>query len=355
MKAVILVGGEGTRLRPLTLQRLKSMVPMAGRPFLEYQLDLLRRHGVRDVVLSICHLPEKIRRFYGDGKRYGVRLHYARETTPLGTAGAIKNCEPFVAGGEPVAVLNGDILTNVDLGKMLALHQARRAVVTLALARVADPSAYGLVKQDAQKRVLSFVEKPSTDETRSPWINAGIYIFSPEVFRRIPAGKPYSAERELFPGLLGAGERVWGFQLRDYWMDIGTLGRYLQANLDILEGRMVMLPLGKPWKRRAGIRVGRACRIAPDASLTAPFTMDDGCEIGPGAKLGAAVLLGKRIRIGAQAVLEHCVVWDDVVVGEHSRLNGCVLGDGCRIGRHVHIRPGAVLGPGAVVPDFSRI
>jgi NDP-sugar pyrophosphorylase family protein len=356
MKAIILVGGEGTRLRPLTLHRLKTMVPMAGRPFMEYQLHLLRQHGVREVVLSICHLPGLIRKAFGTGARYGMKIHYAAEKTPLGTAGAIKNAEKYVdTGKEPVVVVNGDILTDLNLTRMLALHRQRRAKATIALTLVSDPSAYGLVKQDSQHRILNFVEKPGSDEGQSPWVNAGVYLFDPAVFAHIPAGKPYSAERGLFPKLLANGERVWGFASRDYWMDIGTVDRYWQAHMDILEGRMFMLPNGRLWKNHRRIHVGRTCALHASAQVCPGVMIGDNCRIDREARLGELLVLGNRVSVGAQAVLERSVIWDDVAIGEGAKLNGCVVASGARIGRFASIGPGTVLGEKSVVPEYSRI
>lgn len=355
MKAVILVGGEGTRLRPLTLHCLKSMVPMAGRPFLEYQLDFLRRHGIREVVLSICHLPHLIRRAFGEGRRYGLRLHYAAEHEPLGTAGAIKNAQRFIGSHEPTVVLNGDVLNNFDLQRMAAVHRRNRAVATLALTRVSDPSAYGVVLQDQHHRVLNFLEKPGPEEHASPWVNAGVYIFEPEVFDHIPAGQAYSAERGLFPGLLKAGLRLWAFPSRGYWMDIGTLARYHQAQQDILEGRMFMLPVGKPYRSTANIRIGARCRIHPEAEVVGPAVLGRSCRLGSGARVGEGTVLGNNVELRSQAWVEHSVIWDHVVIGEGARLSGCLVADGCRIGRHAHVRTGSALGQGSVIPDYSRV
>jgi NDP-sugar pyrophosphorylase family protein len=285
-----------------------------------------------------------------------MKFHYAAEKSPLGTAGAIKNAEGLAGRGtEPVVVVNGDILTDLDLTAMLALHRKRRAKATLALTQVSDPSAYGLVKQDAQHRILNFVEKPGSDEGQSPWVNAGVYIFDPSIFAHIPAGKPYSVERGLFPKMLANGERIWGFANRDYWMDIGTVERYWQASMDILEGRLFQLPTGKIWKRNRRIRVGRTCTLHPSAHLCAGTLIGDLCRIDRDARLGELLILGDRVRVGAQAVLERCVVWDDVTIGEGAQLNGCVVASGSRIGRFVTISPGTVLGEKSVVPDYSRI
>jgi NDP-sugar pyrophosphorylase family protein len=356
VKAVILVGGEGTRLRPLTLTRLKSMVPMDGRPFLDYPLALLRRHGVREVVLSVCHRPERLRRHFGDGRRYGLRLHYARETRPLGTAGAIKNAERYLGNGpEPVVVLNGDILTDLDLTALAGAHRKRRALVTVALTRVMDPSAYGLVVLDPRHRILKFVEKPGGEENRGAWVNAGIYLFSPAALGRIPAGKAYSMERELFPRLLAAGEPLWGHPHRAYWLDIGTPARYLQANRDLLEHRLEPLPDGRALGGRPGVRIGRACRLHPSAHLRGPLRLGDACSVGPDARVGGSAVLGDRVRVGPEAVVANSVVWEDTVIGQGARLEGCVVGARVSIGRFAQVRAGTVLGSGARVPDYSRV
>ncbi len=356
MKAVLLVGGEGTRLRPLTLTRLKSMVPMAGRPFLEYPLALLKRHGVREVVLSVCHRPERLRRDFGDGRRYGLRLHYAYEDRPLGTAGAIKNAARLLGPErETVAVFNGDILSDLDLTALAAEHRRRHALVTLTLAHVADARAYGMIVQNAQHRVLRFLEKPGESPREGAWINAGMYLFSPEALDPIPEGEPYSTERELFPRLLAAGERLWGYLHRNYWLDIGTLDRYLQANRDLLEHRLEPLPQGRALVGRRGVRLGLGCRLHPTARVHGPVQLGSGCVLDAEANVGEDVVLCDRVRVGSGSMIAHSVVWEDTVIGQGARLEGCVIGARARIGNHAHVRAGTVLGSGARVPDHSRV
>lgn len=355
MKAIILVGGEGTRLRPLTLNRLKSTVPMVGRPFLEYQFALLKRHGVREVALSICHKPDLIRRAFGDGRRYGLKLKYAVEKKPLGTAGAIKNAERFVSGREPVAVLNGDELSNWDFTRMLGVHRQRKALLTIGLTWVADPSSYGLVLVNARGRVQRFVEKPSLDEGKSHWVNSGLYIFSPAVFAHIPSGVNHSAERQLFPALLSAGQPIWSYASRNYWKDIGTAAKYHQAHIDILEARMGLLSIGRPWKRNQKIRVGSHCTLHPTAAISAPSVLGDHCQVGLETRVGELAVLGNRVKVGPRAILQRCVIWDDVHIGEGARLTGCVVGSGCRIGRYVQLSPGTVLGDKTIIPDYSQV
>jgi len=355
VKAIILVGGEGTRLRPLTLSRLKSTVSMAGRPFLEYQFALLKRHGVRDVTLSICHMPELIRKTFGDGRRFGLKLHYAIETKPLGTGGAIKNAQATAGGREAVVVMNGDILTDINLKAMAELHRKQKALVTIGLTWVEDPSAYGLVHTAGNGRVNRFVEKPDAEMGDNHWINTGIYLFSPEVFDYIPESVNYSAERGLFPNLLAAGKRVWAYPSRCYWMDIGTPAKYLRGNLDLFEGRMPMLTVGSSLRRNARLRVGKQCKLHPEAKLVPPAVLGDRCQVGPEAAIGKFALLGNRVEVGARVCLENCVIGDQVVIGEGARLTGCVVGAGCRIGRFATVGRGVVLGDGAQVPDYSRL
>lgn len=355
MKAIILVGGEGTRLRPLTLNRLKSTVPMANRPFLEYQFALLKRHGVREIALSICHRPAEVHRVFGDGRRFGLTLRYAVERAPLGTAGAIKNAEPLVAGREPVAVLNGDELSDWDFTRMAATHRRHQALITIGLTWVADPSAYGLVQFNRQGRITRFVEKPSLDEGGSHWVNSGLYIFSPEALAFIRRGKPSSAERELFPQLLTGGQRLWAYPSRKYWKDIGTAAKYLQAHCDLLERRLPLLPAGRPWRRAARVQVGPDCRIHPSALLKGPSLLGGGCRVDPEARVGELAVLGDGVRVGRAAQVDRSVIWARTVIGEGARLSGCVLGAGCRIGRFAVLSPGVVLGDGAAVPDYSRL
>ncbi|MCK5219357.1 NDP-sugar synthase, partial [bacterium] len=302
MKAIILVGGEGTRLRPLTLHCPKSTVPMLGHAFLEYQFAFLRKHGIRDIVLSICHQPKLLRAAFGTGRRFGIKLHYALESQPLGTAGAIRNAGKFIDRRETVVVLNGDILTDINLTRMATVHRGQRSVLTIGLTWVEDPSAYGLVQTSRAGRVSCFLEKPSPGEGQTHWINSGVYIFDSAVFDRIPEGKNYSSERQLFPELLSAGQRVWSFPGRDYWMDIGTPAKYLQAHLDILEDRMFMLPIGSTGKKNSRLYMGKRCRFHPTVEVSAPGVFGDDCVAAAEARIGEFAILGQRVKIGPHAV-----------------------------------------------------
>jgi NDP-sugar pyrophosphorylase family protein len=266
MKAVILAGGEGTRLRPLTLAIPKPVVPVVDRPFLRHQLDLLGRVGVDDVVLSVAYQPERIQEVFGDGSPLGKRIRYAVETTPLGTGGAVKNAEPFL--DSTTIVLNGDVLTDVDLPRVLEEHRSSGAAATLVLAPVANPSAYGLVECDASSRVRRFVEKPDPSQITTDTINAGIYVLQTSTLALMPPGVNHSIERAFFPALLARGDLVRAYVHRGYWIDIGTPEKYLQVHRDILRGLFRVVPSGREV---SGGSAHETARIDPGALLEGPF------------------------------------------------------------------------------------
>jgi len=340
MKAIILVGGFGTRLRPLTNQIPKNIVPFCGVPFLAYQIEMLRKAGIKDVAFSLGYQPDQIRKVFGNGSRWGVRVHYVVEQAPLGTAGAIKNAERFVKG-HPVAVLNGDILTDLDLGKMIAFHKVRRSTATLGLVEVKDPTAYGLVFTGPGGKVLRFLEKPTPEEAVINTINGGVYLFEPEVFDYIPPDAPYSAERSLFPHLLKMKAAFHGFVWRGYWQDIGTPEKYLASQWDVLRGAFPVLLKAKP--NALGIYVGKKVQVAVGAKVTGPCILQDGCVVAEGAEIQPYSVLGPGCRIGKNAFVSKSVLWDAVTVGQGVRLEEVIVGSRARIGDHSRIMPGSVL------------
>ncbi len=251
MQAVVLVGGEGTRLRPLTYGTPKPMVPLFGVPFLERSLSRLKHAGIDDVILAAGYLPAAITEHFGDGGRLGMRITYVVEAEPLGTAGALKNVERHIRG--PFFVLNGDVLTNLDLSAMLASHRKAGGVGTLHLIRVEDPSAFGCVVHDASGRVSAFVEKPPRETAPTDEINAGTYLLEREVLDVIPAGRMVSIERETFPELIAAGRALYAYTTNDYWLDIGRPEHYLRAHRDVLDGLCRLAPLADPERHRGRI------------------------------------------------------------------------------------------------------
>ena len=348
MRAVILAGGEGTRLRPLTLSVPKPVVPVVDRPFLRHQLDLLASAGVRDVVFSVAYRPERVEAVFGDGSAFGVKIRYAVEDTPLGTGGAVRNALELL--DDRTIVMNGDVLTDVDLAQLVRRHEQQQASATILLTPVPNPSAYGLVETDASGRVLRFREKPKPEEITTDTINAGIYILETRVIDLIPPAVNYSIERSFFPTLLGRGDVVFGPVHRGYWIDIGTPEKYLQVHRDILGGRF---RVALEAEARSGGFVARGARIADGARLEAPFFVGPGCEIEAGASVGPDAALAEGVRVRAGARVRDSVLWKGVEAGPESTIDGSLLGAGVRVGAHAVVR-GAQLGDGSLVTDYSK-
>ncbi len=348
MRAVILAGGEGTRLRPLTLTTPKPVVPVVDRPLLRHQLDLLAGARVREVVFSVAYRPERVEAVFGDGSAFGLRIRYAVEDTPLGTGGAVRNALPLL--DERTIVLNGDILTDVDLGAVLRRHETEGASATILLAPVSNPEAYGLVDTDAEGRVRRFLEKPRPEQITTNTINAGVYVLETRVLDLMPEGVSYSIERGFFPALLDRGDLVLGPVHRGYWIDVGTPEKYLQVHRDILNGRFRVPLDGAP---RAEGFVHATARVSEGALLDGHFYVGPGCEVEAGARLGPDAVLVADVRVRAGAYLRDSVLWQGVEVGPDCEVQGCLIGRGVRLGRSSLLR-NAVLGEGSAVSDYSR-
>ena len=348
MRAVILAGGEGTRLRPLTLTTPKPVVPVVDRPLLRHQLDLLAGAGIREVVFSVAYRPERIEAVFGDGSAFGLRIRYAVEDSPLGTGGAVRNALPLLDAR--TVVLNGDVLTDADIGAIVARHDAEGASATILLAPVPNPAAYGLVETAPGGRVLRFLEKPRPEEITTNTINAGIYVLETRVLDLMPEGVNYSIERGFFPALLARGDAVLGPVHRGYWIDIGTPEKYLQVHRDILNRRFPVPLDGEP---RAGGFVHPTARVADGAHLDGHFYIGPGCEVEPGARLGPDAVLVADVHVRSGACLRDCVLWRGAEVGPDSDVQGSLVGAGIRLGRASVLR-NAVLGEGSVLSDYSR-
>jgi mannose-1-phosphate guanylyltransferase len=342
MQAVILVGGEGTRLRPLTSTVPKPVVPLVDRPFMAYMLEWLQSHGVTDVVLLMGYLSTAVRNVLGDGSRWGLNLRYVEEPDPRGTAGALKFAESLL--DERFFMLNGDVLTDIDLTAQLAQHERTGARGTLALVPVDDPTAYGLVRTEADGAVKGFVEKPSPDQIDTDLISAGAYVLERSVVDLIEPDRNVSIEREIWPQLVGDG--LYGFaDRRAYWMDIGTPERYLQGTFDIIEGHVrtqVTERLGSSYLSVAD-DVQQAGRVVP------PAVVERGCRIGEDAHVGSLVVLGEGVTIGARTVVERAVVLQGTEIGEDCVLRDCIVAAGTRIGSGTHVTGGAVVGEGVTI------
>jgi NDP-sugar pyrophosphorylase family protein len=346
---VILAGGEGTRLRPLTLATPKPVVPIADRPLLQHQLDLLATVGVRDVVFCVSYKPERVQREFGDGAGIGRHIVYAVEGSPLGTGGAVRNA--LAQLDARTIVLNGDVLTDVDLAAVLSLHESSGASATLVLAPVPNPAAFGLVEADARGRVRRFLEKPDPSQITTDTINAGIYVLETRTLELIPPGVNHSIERAFFPTLIARGDVVMAHVHRGYWIDIGTPEKYLQVHRDILSRRF---PTSLDAPCRDGGYLHPDARVDPGATLEPPFYLGPGCHVSAGATAGPGSALIREVRLEAGAKVADSVIWAGSVVGPEARVEGALLGPGVRVGRSAQVGPGACLGEGSQVSDFSR-
>jgi mannose-1-phosphate guanylyltransferase len=338
VQAVILVGGEGTRLRPLTFGTPKPMVPIVNVPFLARTLERLYEAGIRDVILPAGYMPQAITEYFGDGSSVGMRITYVIEDEPLGTAGAIKNVEQHITG--PFFMLNGDVLTSLDLGAMIAYHKEKGGLGVLHLIKVEDPSAFGCVVHDETGRISQFIEKPPKGTEPTNEINAGTYLLEPQVLQFIPPGRKVSIERETFPKLLAEGEPLYAYTTNDYWIDVGRPEHYLTLHRDIFNGTM---PLKVEPGRNGSVHIGEGSRVDPTA------------------KLGPNVVLGKNCAIGANVEICDSVLWDGVTVEDGAVIEETIIASGSRIGANAKIGKGSVIGhdariePGMVLPEGSRI
>lgn len=344
MKGLILAGGKGTRLRPLTINTPKPVVPVANSPFLLYQIDLMRGAGIDEIILSLSYQPRKIEDLLKDGSDYGVWIRYAVEGTPLGTGGAFKNAEEHV--NDSTVVFNGDVLTSIDLGAVVAHHRAKGAVATIVLTPVDNPSAYGLVETNPEGWIQRFIEKPGPDEITCNTINAGIYVLEPSVLKYMPKGEPYSFERGLFPTLLEHKEPVMSFVLDKYWIDIGTPQKYLEVHHDILSRKFVSPRVSKSALDRNAVPSGV---LVDEKSIIGPDVM-----IREGVRIENSVI-GNNCKIDEGVHIIDSVIWAGNTIDAEARISGSLIGKGCYIGRSARLRPGVVLGDKTVLTDFSSL
>jgi NDP-sugar pyrophosphorylase family protein len=349
MKAVILAGGEGTRLRPLTLTTPKPVVPVVDRPFLRHQLDLLASAGVHEIVFSVAYRPERVQAVFGDGRALGRRIHYAIEDTPLGTGGAVKNAEPHL--DDVTVVFNGDVLTDVDLAAVVRGHRESGAAATLVLTPVPNPSAYGLVETDASGRVLRFIEKPDPSQITTDTINAGIYVLQTSTLELMPKAVNHSIERAFFPALLKRGDHVAAYIHRGYWIDIGTPEKYLQVHHDILSGGF---PVTLDGREEQGGVVHPEARVAEGAHLVAPFYIGPGCSVAARATVGPHAVLTVDVTLDEGAQVRDSVLWEGTRVGAFARIEGALLGQRVRVDTYAQVTPGSVLGADSILTDYSR-
>ncbi len=345
MQALILAGGKGTRLRPLTVYTPKPIVPILNRPLLQYQLEILARAGIMDITLSLNYQPNKIEDLLGDGSDFGVNLRFITEPSPLGTAGAYK----FAAGSlqETTVVFNGDIITDVDVASVIETHRANSAQATILLAPVEDPSKFGLVESGKKGEVIRFLEKPSPEtaaDLTTKNINAGIYVLEPSVLDLVPAGKNCSFEYDVFPSLIEKRRPFFAHIIdHEYWRDVGTPASYLSAHHDFLSGRIKNF-----FNPADGVS-----DIATTADVDSISIIGEGSVIKPHARITNSVL-GPGVHVDEKASIANSVIWAHTRISSSAEIDGAVIGKSCYIGRNCDIRPGAVLGDKTSLPDYSR-
>lgn len=351
MKAILLAGGKGTRLRPLTVHTPKPIVPILNRPFLYYQIDLLKQiPEIDEVILSLNYQPRRIEEIFGEGEGLGVRLRYVVEPMPLGTGGAIRYAGDSLT--ESVVVFNGDVLTQVDLAAVLRLHREREAKATIVLTPVENPRAYGLVETDAEGNIRRFLEKPGEDEITCNTINAGIYVLEPDTFERIPKETAWSIERSFFPSLVERGETFVAYVDNGYWIDIGTPAKYVQVHHDIMDGRYTAPPFdgaqNLAW-------VSPDAKIEPGVELHGPCFVDEGAVIKAGARILPYSVIGRQTHVEEGAVVDASIIWPNGWIGPEASLKGAILGRNCHVGRNAHLASPVVLGDKTVITDYSRL
>jgi mannose-1-phosphate guanylyltransferase/phosphomannomutase len=347
MKAVVMAGGEGSRLRPLTLERPKPMLPVVNRPVLGHILHLLKQHGIVDVVITLQYLAAQIQDYYGDGKAFGMNIEYVIEESPLGTAGSVKNAQPYLEKDKPFLVISGDALTDFDLTQLVAYHRRRAALLTMALYHVPDPLEYGIINVNEDGRVAQFLEKPKWGAVTSDTVNTGIYVVQPEVLDRIPPDRPVDWSQHIFPQMLAAGEELYAYIADGYWCDVGTLSEYQRANFDLLNGLLHLGELGEHIG--GGIWTGGPVEIAPDAQIFGPVYLGEEVQIKAGVEIQGPAVIRDFTVLDNRARVHRSIVWRNCYIGEGAELRGAVIGRQCSLKARASVFEGAVIADRSVV------
>jgi len=341
MKAMILAAGVGSRLDPLTRNVPKPMVPIVNRPVMEHIVELLKRHGFNEIMVNLYYLGEQIETHFGDGSRWGVRIHYSKEDRLWGDAGSVKRCEHFF--DDTFVVIGGDDITDLDLTRLLRYHEEKRAIATIALSLVDDPSEYGIALLNERGRITRFLEKPRGEVIFSNAANTGVYVFEPEIFDLIPRGVTYGFGANLLPLLLEQRRPFYGFLTSSYWKDVGNLRTYQQTHVDAMQGR-VSLRIPYPETRKY-VWIGINVKIDPTAEIGYPVIIGNNCEIGPGAKVLEYSVLGDNCVVEDNATVQESILWEGAVVMRDTMLVRCVVGKGCRVKSNAAVFDGVIVDP----------
>ena len=352
MKAVIMAGGKGTRLRPLTSNQPKPMVPITNVPCMEHVVELLKRHGFEDMLTTLQFMPEYIRDYFGDGSSWGVKIDYSVEEDPLGTAGSVKFAQDGLT--ERFVIVSGDVLTDADLGKAVSFHEERGAEITLVLKEVEDPSEFGIVViDDADGHVQRFLEKPEEGEVFSYTANTGIYVVEPGVLEHIPEGREYDFSEDLFPKFLEEGRPMYGYVMEGYWQDIGNIGQYMDAQRAVLDGKVegVLPPGEQPW---SGVYVGSRVEAKVEA-LEGPVVLGNRVRIAHDAHVGPSSVLAPNVHVESGASVVRSIVAEGSSIGEGAKLDGTLVGRSCRVGPGARLLEGSALGDEVGVEEGATV
>ena len=365
-----MAGGKGTRLRPLTANRPKPLVPLCNRPIMEYGLILLREYGIKDIGITLYYMPHMVKEYFGDGSSFGVNITYNVERKPLGTAGGVKALEDFL--DETFVIISGDVFTDIDIGKLIEYHKSKGAIFTIALIRVEDPTEYGIALLNDEGKIIRYLEKPSWGEVFSDLANTGIYVAEPEVLRYIPRGKSFDFSKNLFPTLLERGEEIYGFIAeKAYWSDVGNHIQYVKTTQDILDEKARVNIPGVEVKK--GLWVGRNVEISEYAEIIPPVAIGNNVKIYGEARIGPYTVIGDNCKIDDEAVVERSILWDNVYIGKKANINTAivcsrtfigegakldeyaVVGDDCKIGAYSHIKSGILVWPSKVIDPYTTV
>jgi mannose-1-phosphate guanylyltransferase/phosphomannomutase len=346
-----MAGGEGTRLRPLTSNQPKPMLPMANRPMMEHVVLLLRQHGFTEIVVTVAFMANAVRSYFGDGSELGVRMVYATEETPLGTAGSVLNARDEL--DERFLVISGDVLTDIDLAAVVAFHEKKGALATLALHSVPDPLEFGIVITKEDGSIERFLEKPTWGQVFSDTINTGIYVLEPEIFDFIPSEGASDFSGDVFPAVLAAGRPIYGCVSVGYWEDVGTTEAYLKAHNDILDSKVHVEMDGFPL--RPGVWLGKGSTLDPSALVEGPALIGNNCSVGAGAVLGQYTTLGDNVRVAEAAEVRHSMIGDNCYVGAGARVEGSAVGRACDLRRGARLEPGSVLGENCLIGAGAEV
>lgn len=352
MRAVLMAGGSGTRLRPLTCDLPKPMVPILNRPIAEHIINLLKRHQITEVIATLHYLPDVMRDYFQDGSDFGVQMTYAvEEDQPLGTAGCVKNIADLL--DETFIVISGDSVTDFDLSAAIAFHKENNSKATLILTRVPNPIEFGVVITDSDEKIVRFLEKPSTSEIFSDTVNTGTYILEPEVLEYLPVNEESDFSKDLFPLLLEKGDPIYGYVADGYWCDVGHLDAYRDAQYDGLQGKV---KIDFAYEEKSpGLWMGQNTFIDPTAKIETPVLIGSNCRIGPRSRIEAGTVIGDNVNVGADADLKRPIILNGAILGEEAHLRACVISRGTRVDRRAHILEGAVVGSLCNVGEEAQI